>query len=170
MTRPPYLRRFAAVAIVLIAVAIEFRPATTERIPVAAIDLSAGDSVSESDVRWLEVSEGVIEPVSLPVVLSRQVPAGSPISDADVRPSAIDIPADWLLIELEVPAATADGATVVAVMSPSPLGRPATGVVTQTPASVGFEALTTMVAFPPSDAVAVANAMADGTVTVLLGR
>jgi hypothetical protein len=170
MTRPPYLRRFAAVVIVLIAMAIEFRPVTTERMPVAAIDLSAGDAVSESDVRWLNISKGVIEPVSLPVVLSRMVPAGSPISEADVHPSSIDVPADWLRIELEVPAATPNGATVVAVMSPSLLGRPATGVVTRTPASTGFDAMTTMVAFPPSDAVAVANALADGTVTVLLGR
>jgi hypothetical protein len=170
MSRPPYLRRIAAVAVVVVAVAIEFRPVTTERLPIAATDLPAGATVTDADVAWLDVSKGPIEPVDLPVVLSRGVPAGAPISAADVNASSVEIPADWLQIELEVPAATQIGATVVAVMSTSSHDRPATGVVTRTPTATGFDALTAMIAFDPSDAVAVAHAMAEGTVTVLLGR
>lgn len=170
MSRPPYLRRIAAVAVVFAVLAIEFRPATTERLPIAAADLPAGATVTEADVEWVDVSKGAIEPAALPAILSRTVPAGAPISAADVASDTIEIPADWLQIELEVPAATKSGATVVAVMSSSRLDRPATGVVTQAPEATGFDALTAMVAFGPSDAVAVAHALADGTVTVLLGR
>lgn len=170
MSRPPYLRRFAAVMVVLGAVALEFRPTATERLPLAAVDLPAGATVTEDDVRWVDVSGSMGEPVDLPIELTRKVPAGSPISVADVDPASIDVPADWLRIELEVPVATQNGATVVAVLSQSRFDRPANGVVTQAPTSIGFDAVTAMVAFPPSDAVAVAHALADGSVTVLLGR
>ena len=101
------------------ALAIEFRPTTTERLPIAATELPAGATVTEEDVTWLHASKGIVERVSFPAVLSRAVPAGAPISAADVDPSSVEVPADWLQIELEVPAATQNGATVVAVMSRS---------------------------------------------------
>lgn len=170
MSRPPYLRRIAAVVVVLAAVAVEFRPTTTERMPIAATDLPAGATVTEADVVWVDVSQGAIEPAALPAIVSRMVPAGAPISAADTGTDTVDVPTDWLQIELEVPAATQNGATVVAVMSPAQLDRPAAGVVTRAPEAAGFDALTALVAFSPSDAVAVAHAVAEGTVTVLLGR
>lgn len=170
MSRPPYLRRIAAVAVVFAAVAIEFRPATSERLPIAATDLPAGATVTEADVKWVDVTKGAIAPAALPAIVSRMVTAGAPISAADVASDTIEIPADWLRIELEVPASARSGATVVAVMSSSRLDRPATGFVTEAPEATGFDALTALVAFSPSDAVAVAHALADGTVTVLLGR
>lgn len=148
---------------------IEFRPVTTERLPVAAIDLPAGTTVTEADVEWFAV-QGGIDTIRLPAVLSRTVVAGSPISPADVDPSAVEVPADWLEIELGVPATAQGGAAVVAVMSLPTLDRPVTGVVTQPPTPSGFDAATAMVAFAPADAVAVARAVAEGTVTVLLGR
>ncbi len=170
MSRPPYLRRIAAVAVVVVAVAIEFRPATTERLPIASADLPAGATVTAADVEWADVSKGAIEPAALPATLARMVPEGAPISAADIGSGTVDVPTGWLQIELEVPAATQTGATVVAVMSPSRLDRPATGVVTQAPEAAGFDALTALVAFSPSDAVAIAQAVAEGTVTVLLRR
>ena len=170
MSRPPYLRRVAAAAIVIVAVTMEFRPATTERVPVAAVDLPSGSTITEADVAWLDVEKGTIERVILPAVLSRSVPAGTPILTADVDPNSVEVPTDWLQIELEVPAATQNGATVVAVMSSSELDGPATGVVTQLSTATGFDRLTALVAFAPSEAVAVARSVAEGTVTVLLGR
>ena len=149
--------------------AIELRPVNTERLPIATVDLPTGSTVTEADVAWLDVN-GPIETVQLPAVLSRTVPAGAPISAADVDPSSADVPVDWLQIELEVPATTQHGAIVVAVMSPSTSDGPVTGVVTQAPHATGFDSLTAMVAFSPPDAVAVAHAVAAGTVTVLLGR
>jgi hypothetical protein len=170
MSRPPYLRRIAAVLAVLVAVAIEFRPTTTDRLAIATTDLVVGSTVTEADVEWVEVSKGAIEPAVLPATVSRTVPAGAPISAADVDSGSVEVPADWLQIELEVPAATQHGATVVAVLSPAPFDRPATGVVTRAPEATGFDGLTALVAFDPADAVAVAQAVAEGTVTVLLGR
>jgi len=170
MSRPPYLRRIAAVAVVLVAMAIEFRPVTTERVPIATADLPAGATVTAADVEWADVPKGAIEPAALPATLSRMVPVGAPISAADIGSGTVDVPTGWLQIALEVPAATQKGGTVVAVMSPSRLDRPATGVVTQAPEAAGFDSLTALVAFSPSDAVAVAHAVAEGTVTVLLGR
>ena len=170
LSRPPYVRRAIAAIVVLVAVMIELRPSTTERLPVAIVDLPAGVTVTESDVDWIDVSPGLGAPVDLPAVLSRTVPAGAPVSAADVDPSTIEIPGGWLQIELDVPAATQQGATVVAVMTPSTLDHTATGLVTQAPKDTGFDALTALVAFEPSDAVAVARAVAQGTVTVLLGR
>ena len=169
MSRPPYLRRAAAFAVLVAAVVIEFRPVTTERLPIAAIDLPAGSTVTEADVEWFAV-QGGIDTIQLPSVLSRSVAAGSPISPADVDATSIEVPADWLEIELDVPSTTQRGAAVVAVMSPSTLDRPAIGVVTQPPDAAGFDTPTAMVAFAPSEAVAVAHAVAHGTVTVLLGR
>lgn len=168
MSRPPYLRRAAAVLVFVAALAIEFRPVTAGRIPIAASDLPSGTTVTETDVTWLEV-RGSIEEIEIPAKLTRSVPAGTPLSAADVDPSSVDVPTTWLRIELEVPPTTQIGATVVAVMSPRTSDRPATGVVTRPPTATGFDATTALVAFSPPDAVAVAHAAADGTVTVLLG-
>lgn len=168
MSRPPYLRRTAAVVVVVAALAIEFRPVATDRLAVAAVDLPAGATVTEADVSWIDVAPG-LEPLELPVIVSRALPAGTPISTADVDAGSVGVPDDWLEVELEVPASAQGGATVVAVMSPA-RDRPVTGVVTQPPTSGGFESLTAMVAFAPSDAIAVAHAVAEGTVVVLLGR
>jgi hypothetical protein len=168
MTRPPYLRRTAAVVVVVAALAIEFRPATTDRLAVTDIDLPAGATVTEADVSWIEVAPG-LEPVELPAIVSRALPAGTPISTADVDAGSVGVPDDWLEIELEVPASAQSGATVVVVMSPAG-DRPVPGVVTQPPTAGSFESLRAMVAFAPSDAVTVARAVAEGTVIVLLGR
>lgn len=170
MSRPPYVRRVIAVIVFLGAVSIDLRPSTTERLPIAIAELTAGATVTEADVEWLDVSPGLGGPIDLPAVLSRNVPAGAPVSAADVSTSTVEVPSDWLQVELEVPAATMLGATVVAVMTPSPVGDTATGVVTQAPTGNGFDASTAMVSFAPSDAVAVAHAVAGGTVTVLLGH
>lgn len=169
MSRPPYLRRAAAVAVVIAALAIEFRPVTTDRMPVAATDLPIGATVTEADVTWLEV-RGSIEAIEIPATLSRSVPAGTPLSAADVDPGTVQVPADWLRIELQVPAKTQIGTSVVAVMSLPTSDRAAEGVVVAPPSAGGFDENTAMVAFSPSDAVAVAHAVAQGTVTVLLGR
>ena len=156
--------------VVMAAVIIEVRPSTTERLPVAIVDLPAGATVTEADVEWLEVSPGLGGPIELPAVLSRTVPAGAPVSVADVDSSTVAIPSGWLQIELDVPAATLHGATVVAVMTPSTPHHTATGLVTLAPNATGFDTVTALVAFEPSDAVAVARAVAEGTVTVLLER
>ena len=168
MSRPPYLRRSAAVLVFAATLAIEFRPVTAGRIPIAAIDLPSGTTVTDADVTWLEV-QGSVDTIEIPAKLSRSVPAGTPLSATEVAAGSVEVPDDWLGIELEVPPTSQIGATVVAVMSGTS-DRPATGIVTRPPTTSGFDGHTAMVAFSPQDAVAVAHAVAEGVVTVLLGR
>lgn len=169
MTRPPYLRRLAALAVFLAAVAVEFRPSNSDQIPVASSDLPQGTEITGSDVVWLEVERGVVDPVELPAVLGRSVRAGAPITHSDVDPAAAQVPGDWLRIELEVPPATSNGDLIVAVLPLNVSDRPVSGVVVGSPTPSDFGTVSTMVAFEPGDAVAVARGLAEGQVMALLG-
>ncbi len=151
------------------AVAIEFRPPPAASLLVAVADMPAGTAISESDVRMVEVSGAPMTTVSLPAVLVRDVRSGAPITDADVEEHPLGLPDGWLTIELEVPASTARGMDVVAVLPLDILAQPVRGVVTEAPVPSDFDTHTGLVAFAPNDAVAVARAVSQRSVTVLLG-
>lgn len=169
MTRPPYLRRLAAAAVFVMAIAIEFRPITTDRMPVALADLPAGTEVTDSDVRWFDVQPG-LEPVRLPAVLTDDVASGETISVSDLETAPVPTPDDWLRIELPVPDATSNGNRIVVVLPPEVTGRPLSGVVVTPPSPSDFDGPTALVAFSPGDAVLVARGLGAGQVTALLGR
>ncbi len=169
MTRPPYLRRLVASAVFVTAIAIEFRPITTDRMPIALVDMPAGAEVTDSSVRWLDVQPG-LEPVRLPAVLGTDVVSGDPITASDVDADPVTVPSDWLRIELPVPEATANGNRLVVVLPLDITDRPLSGVVVSPPVVSDFDGPTALVAFAPQDAVRVARGVAAGTVTALLGR
>jgi hypothetical protein len=169
MTRPPYLRRAAAVFVLVAAVAIEFRPSPTRSLPVAVSDLPAGSSITAADVIMVEVSGGPVTTVSFPAALVRDVRAGDPITATDVDEDPIGVPDGWLAVELEVPESASRGTQVVAVLPLDVLARPVRGVVTEPPGPSDFDTHTALVAFAREDAVAVARGITERSVTVLLG-
>jgi hypothetical protein len=169
MTRPPYLRRVTALLVFVAALAVELRPTTTARLPVATVDLPSGTEVSESDVAWLEVAEELGDSVTLPAVLARDVAAGTPITRSDIDGSPVGVPTGWLTIELEVPPSATRGAGVVAVLPSEVQDGPVAGLVVGTPVPSDFGSPSAMIAFAADDAVAVARGLAAGSVTVLLG-
>jgi hypothetical protein len=169
LSRPPYFRRFVAASIVVTAIAVELMPPTTEPLALATADIAAGIGITEADVRWVEVPIGLFPAAELPATSTRPVPAGAPVTGFDVVVIASRFPSDWLLIELEVPPSTRDGATVVAVVATDEGPTALPGVVARDPAPSDFGAFTSLVAFPPGDAVTVAAALMTGDVSVLLG-
>lgn len=170
LSRPSYLRRLLATGIVVVAVAVELAPPDTEPLAVAVSDLAAGTQIREADISWVEAPTGLFPPLSLPAVLARPVPAGSPITALDSRQPVTRIPESWLLLELEVPPTTPDGAPIVAVLAANGTTQALSGVVAGDPRSSDFGGSSSLVAFAPEDAVAIAAALMAGEVAVLLGN
>lgn len=169
LSRPAYLRQFLAVLVVVTAIAVELRAPTTEPLAVAATDTAAGEALTEADVRWVEVPVGLFPVAELPATLARSVPAGAPVTAYDVVATTTRFPADWLLIELEVPESTSNGAPVVAVVVTETGTAALAGVVAREPVPSDFGTFSTMVAFAPDDAVKAATSLMAGDVAVLLG-
>ena len=151
------------------AIAVELAPPDTEPLAVAVSDLAAGAQITETDISWVDASTGLFPSLSLPAVLARPVPAGAPITALDLRTPVTHIPADWLLLELEVPPTTPDGAPIVAVLTTNGVTQALSGFVAGDPRAADFGGFTSLVAFAPEDAVAIAAALMTGEVAVLLG-
>ena len=137
---------------------------------VAVADIPAGTDITDSDVQWVDAPVGLLPSAEFPATLARPVPAGAPVTAFDVIATTPRFPADWLLIELEVPWSTRDGAPIVAVVATDGGTTALAGIVAREPTPSDFGTYTALIAFAPENAITVAAALLVGDVTVLLGR
>ena len=166
LSRPPYLRWAAAVALVLIALVWDLRGRSGVQYPFAASTIQAGAAIGEGDVEWKTAPRGLFDAPDLSTpVAARSIAAGEPI-----LPSAIDdeagVPEGWWAVPVALPAAATPGGAVRLIV---PGGVEADGIVV----AVGNSDLLSfsdagLVAVPPARATAVATAAMDGTLIVLL--
>ena len=171
MTRPPYLRWAAAVLVLVAGFAIELRPSETVDVPVAITDAAAGTTLTSSDVRWEPAPAHLFTPLDLPATLTRRVPAGSVVTQADVASPLGELaPAGWWRIELDVPGDPAVGDPVLAVITGDDGTYAVEGVLDSPEASDGYSGDGALVAFDPTDVIELAAAVQEHRVTVLVGR
>ncbi len=167
LTRPPYLRWAAAALMLVGAMVWDLRGRAGEPYPFAARPITAGATITETDVVWRTVPGDLLATPDLSApVASRAIAAGEPI-----LPSALDadggIPDGWWSVPVALPAATTVGARVRLIV-PGP-GVESNGIVM----AVGTEDLfavggSGLVAVPPEHAPTVALAAMEGTLIVLV--
>jgi len=169
LTRPPYLRRTAAVLILVGAVAWEVRPVPTELRPYLAIAVEAGTEVTEDLVEWREVAAGVIpEPAELSGHFVASLPAGIPLFAGLAAPEPT-IPDGWWALEVPIPTGTPPGSRVRLVVDVRLEPRVVPGLVIRLVGTDGIDGPTALVAVPESEAGPAAASLADGSLRTLVG-
>ena len=166
LRRPPYLRWFAAAALVVAAIAWDLSERATEPFPFASVDLSRGQPITPEDVEWRQIPVGSLTlPSLIGVTAGTDIDSGDPIVPSLVS-TASPLPADSWAVPVPLPIGAVRGTAVNLVFSD---GTDVSGVIIQSPTedSLGF---TTdgLVAVQGVAANAVALAAANGDLVVLI--
>lgn len=166
LARPPYLRWFAAGAIILAAVSWDLSKRQTEPHPFASQAIMRGEPLSDDNVEWRDVPIGVFAVVDLSDVSARvDIDPGTPISEAVVSRAA-PLPSGWWSVPIDLPVGTPEG---VAVRVLAPDGKAITGIVVRPPIRDSFGSVEAgTVGFAPSDADTVAQMLTIGGLVVLV--
>ena len=166
LSRPPYLRWFAAGAIVLAALAWDVSERKSESFPFASTEISAGTAITEDLIEWRQVPEGAIPgPYLLGASATTDINAGDPITRS-VLSRTEPLPDGWWSIPIEIPNGVPIGAIIRVVF---PDGRAATGVVTSPASSDGFGVPSPgTVGFPQDVADIVAQLAATDSLVILV--
>jgi hypothetical protein len=167
LTRPPYLRWAAAVAIVAAAFVWDLRSEAEMPYPFAATSIAAGSPITDSEVVWRNLPDGILAmPDLTDPVASRDLSAGAPlVPSAITEPSMI--PDGWWSVAVALPTAAPPG-TRVLLIGTDPAFETDGIVVSAAVEDLLSFAEAGMVAVPPAHAVDVAIASRDGTLIVLV--
>jgi hypothetical protein len=167
LTRPPYLRWAAAVAIVVAAFAWDARGGEEVLYPFASSSIAAGSPIVDSEVEWRSLPAGVMAfPDLSDPVATRNLAEGEPIVPSAVSGAAA-IPDGWWAVPLALPASAAAGTRVWLVGTASGLETEGIIVATGSEDLLSYDA-PGMVAVPPEVATAVAVESIEGTLVVLV--
>jgi len=168
LARPSYWRWAAAILLVGGSLYFELRPTPSVRHPFAATALPAGVEMTDRNVSWREVPVGVLPETMVEGFLLVDVEAGQPIVPAMLG-TAPSIPSGWWGLSVPVPEASLPGSEVRLVVDVRGVPRVVPGVLIRTFDETTIEGTTALVAIPESEAGAVAAALADGALSVLVG-
>ncbi len=166
LARPPFLRWFAAGAIVVAALAWDLSGRATVPHPYAARDIAVGDVLTDDVIEWRSVPADAFDVPDLTGAAARvAIPAGTPIVEAVVARGEM-LPAGWWTVPLDVPTGTTPG-TAVRVVAPD--GSAVTGMVVRPAVRDGFGVTEpATVGFPPQVADLVARLAATVDLVVLV--
>jgi len=166
LSRPPYLRWFAAAAIVLAAFAWDLSGRQTAQYPFAATDLERGSLLSNDAIDWRVAPDRIfVVPDLSNATASTDIAQGDPITRSVLSPS-MSIPDGWWSVPVALPQTAFAGATIRVVL---PNGDGVSGVVIDPPKSDSFGSLgPATVAFPGGVAELVAQMAALGELVVLV--
>lgn len=166
LARPPYLRWFAAGAIILAALSWDLSKRQTEPHPFASQTITRGEPLTDDNVMWRDVSIGAFPIPDLnDASAGIDIIKGAPISETVVSRTA-PLPAGWWSVPIELPAGTPGG---VAVRVLAPDGQAITGIVIRPPVRDTFGSIEKgTVGFPAGYAEAVAMLAASGNLVVLV--
>lgn len=164
--RPPYLRWFAAAALIVAALTWDLSKRATEPFPFAAADLKRGQAITSDDVEWRQVPVGsMLLPPLENATASVAIVAGDPLVISLLSASS-PIPLNSWAVPVPLPTGAVRGTSVNLVFSD---GTDVPGVIIQpaTEDSLGFTS-EGLVAVEDVAANAVALAAANGDLVVLI--
>lgn len=175
--RPPYLRWAAAALLVVVATWLDVRPEPMVSHPFAAVDLAAGATLDNAMVEWRSIPAGFLPVLEKPKgIILRSVPAGEPLVPSVLSTQRVAVPAGWWSMEVHLPAGAFPGQRVqIIVLGPTPDDPPLSvlGLVIVPPPSdqdpLAIEPQPGLVAVPGELAAITAAAIADGSVSAILG-
>ncbi|HKY46509.1 MAG TPA: hypothetical protein VJQ79_00880 [Acidimicrobiia bacterium] len=168
LSRPSYWRWAAAILVVGASLYFELRPTPSVDHPFAGADLSAGSDVRSAAIDWRPVPIGVLPETALDGFLLVDVEMGQPLVAA-MFDSAPAMPTGWWGVSVPVPEGSLPGAEVRLVVDIRGTPRVVPGLLIRTFAEATIEGSTALVAIPEGEAGAVAAALADSTLSVLIG-
>jgi hypothetical protein len=166
LSRPPFLRWFAAGAIVLAALAWDLSKRQSEPFPFAAAAISSGTAITEDLIEWKPLPEGSIRaPLLSGVSATADIEPGDPLTES-VLSQTMQLPEGWWSIPIDIPGGVPVGASVRVVL---PDGSAATGIVTHPATNDGFGVPSPgTVGFPQAIADTVAQIASTGSLVILV--
>ena len=173
IARPPYLQWAAAIVILASVAWIELRPQQTTLHPYLLVDVEVGQAV-DSSIEWRSIPSGMLGRTEAVGVAAHSLPAGDPLLASDLSTESHEVPADWWIVELDLPAGAAVGASLQLVLLPEPgqsPRQPISGIVVSTGDTQNAFAGSDRpgsAAFAPLDAAMAAVAIANNRVSVLI--
>ena len=169
LQRPPYLRRIAAVLLVIGALAWDLRPDPAEMRPYAARDLARGEALGSADIDWRRVPAGILpEPDLNGATTAVDVAAGAPLLPGVLR-SAPAVPEGWWGLPLSIGSHAAAGDTVMLLATDPPLAVPGLVLSAARGDAYSLDHRPAVVAVPGDQAALVAAADAKGTLIAAVG-
>jgi hypothetical protein len=170
LQKPPYVRRIAAVLIVLAALAWELRPQPTELRPFLTRDVETGDPVTDDLLEWKEVPIGFFPELAEPVgSFVADFATGTPLVSGMYAPDPA-VPPGWWALEVPVPAGTSSGTEVRLVVDVRLTPRIIPGLVIRLLGEENIDGFTALVAVPEEEVGAAAAALAEGSLRALIGE
>ena len=168
LARPSYWRWAAAILLVGTSLYFEIRPTPTVEHPFAGTDLAAGTDIAQADVVWRSIPIGVLPEITLEGFLLVDLEEGQPLVPAmlDLAPAA---PPGWWALSVPVPHGSLPGSELRLVVDVRGQPRVVPGLLIRPFAEATLEGTTALVAIPEEEAGAVAAALADGALSVLVG-
>ena len=166
LSPPPYLRWFAAAAIIVAALAWDLSGRQSEPFPFAATPIPAGTQITDDLIEWKPLPEGSLPaPPLAGVTATAAIDAGDPLTRS-VLSQTPKLPDGWWSIPIDIPNGLPVGAAIRVVL---PDGSAASGIVTHPASSDGFGVPTPgSVGFPESIADTVARVASAGDVVILV--
>jgi len=168
LARPSYRRWAAAILVVGASLYFELRPTPSVDHPFAGADLRAGSDVKVAAIDWRPVPVGVLPDMDLDGFLLVDVEAGQPLLPAMLDAGPL-MPAGWWGVSVPVPEGSLPGSEVRLVVDIRGSPRVVPGLLIRIFAQATIEGSTALVAIPEGEAGAVAAALADSALSVLVG-
>lgn len=165
LARPPYLRWFAAAALIGGAIVWELSEAATQPAPFAAHSISRGELIEDGSIEWRQVPVALyrsIDPTGATAVT--RIVAGDPITQSSVTDGVV-VPLDWWTVAADIPRGAVRGSEVRVVLAD---GFGVTGLVVEPSSedSLGISSAG-LLAVPAESADLVALAASVGELVVL---
>lgn len=168
LARPSYWRWAAAILLVGSSLYFELRPTPSVQHPFARADLEAGTEITEAGVVFRSIPIGVLPETVVEGILVVDVESGHPLLP-DMLNAAPLIPAGWWGLTVPVPEESLPGSEVRLVVDVRGAPRVVPGLLIRTFDETTIEGTTGLVAIPEGEAGAVAAALADSALSVLVG-
>lgn len=127
LKRPPYARWAVAAIVIVAAAAWDLRTEATTFHPFLTADVSAGETVTEGYLEWLEVPAGLVPTPDLShPTATIDLRAGEPLLDSMLQ-GAVAVPAGWWEVPAPIGAHALPGDEVLLVVVEPP--TTVTGIV-----------------------------------------
>lgn len=156
----------ATVAIVAIALFVEFRPDVTVHHPFLTEDVPAGAQIGEWNTEQMDVPAGLFDPVTLPATARVPLAARDPVLAGAVGAGNDLPPEGWWVIETELPDGTPAGARARLLIGDQ--GEWIEAIVVSPAGDDDFGDSIGTVAVSPEVASRVAAALSAGTLIVMI--
>ena len=168
LARPSYWRWAAAILIVGLSLYFELRPTPSVDHPFSGADLRAGANVALAEIIWRSVPLGLLPETTPEGFLLVDVASGQPLLPA-MLDTAPMIPPGWWALSVPVPAGSVAGSEVRLVVDVREAPRVVPGKLIRVFEETTIEGSNALVAIPEEEAGAVAAALTDGALSVLVG-